>query len=278
MLIKHYLYYPIVTRSHEDCTIFLRSFSWHSAGGHSPPWMSYWVLRFLRKKRKAYRQVGALISSIKRDQGNDQRTLQRLFHKVHSSMLKRYQAYADFRTLFTEGTYDCLTATTLFSHLLTNLKYDFKVIETNYHIFILVETSRGQVMLETTDRLGALWQIAMWSQAVQVITGRTILLLKRMIDSRINTRSAFTRKFLRKSFQACYCTINQSRHTIKGIGCHPHVLWRAHAIYATPRCEELGDILVRTVMETNTPASIRHECMARLQRVLMARAGTMASK
>jgi len=231
------------------------------------------------EKEKAYRQVGALISSIKRDQGNDQRTLQRLFHKVHSSMLKRYQAYADFRTLFTEGTYDCLTATTLFSHLLTNLKYDFKVIETNYHIFILVETSRGQVMLETTDRLGG------FVTDSHVIASRTSDYRKNNLAVEKNDRFSYQYTF------SLYQEVSAEKlsglllynQSVKAYNqgdwlSSARTLERAHAIYATPRCEELGDILVRTVMETNTPASIRHECMARLQRVLMARAGTMASK
>jgi hypothetical protein len=37
--------------------------------------------------------------------------------------------------------------------MLESLQINYKIIETNYHIFLLVETREGQVLLETTDRL-----------------------------------------------------------------------------------------------------------------------------
>lgn len=36
--------------------------------------------------------------------------------------------------------------------VLEEFGYDFKIIETNYHIFLSVETDKGPVLLESTDR------------------------------------------------------------------------------------------------------------------------------
>jgi hypothetical protein len=46
----------------------------------------------------------------------------------------------------------CIAA--LFSHVLERLNFRYEIIETNYHIFLIVQTSRGEVLLETTDRWG----------------------------------------------------------------------------------------------------------------------------
>jgi len=82
---------------------------------------------------------------------NDKAFLHHLFNKTHSRFLHQFEEYAPFSSLLTEGKYNCLTATSLFSLLLTHFNFDYQVYETNYHIFILVNTSKGLVLLETTD-------------------------------------------------------------------------------------------------------------------------------
>ncbi len=77
--------------------------------------------------------------------------LQVVFQKTQQRFLKRYQAHTDFARLFDNGTYDCLTATALFSLILHELDFRYEIVETNYHIFLLVKTTRGKVLLETTD-------------------------------------------------------------------------------------------------------------------------------
>jgi hypothetical protein len=82
------------------------------------------------------------------------RHLSRVFRKFHGTFLSRYEAYADFSSLFSRGRYDCLTATTLLSHILRKLGYQTEIVETTYHIFIKVRTAEGEILLESTDRLG----------------------------------------------------------------------------------------------------------------------------
>ncbi len=79
--------------------------------------------------------------------------LRTLFNKTHKRFLRHYVQYAGLEEIG-DGRYDCLTATTLFADILTRAGFRFEVIETNYHIFITVETTAGKVVLETTDRFG----------------------------------------------------------------------------------------------------------------------------
>lgn len=99
-------------------------------------------------------RVNDLVSTVsKRFDKNDSRKLYTLFMKTHNRFLHTYVKYSGIEEL-AEGRYDCLTATSLFAHILTQSGYEFNIIETNYHIFITVKTSDGDVLLETTDRFG----------------------------------------------------------------------------------------------------------------------------
>jgi len=76
-----------------------------------------------------------------------------IFSKTHQEYLKEYQPYASFNDLFGNGAYNCLTGTILYSVILNHFAIPFEVIETNYHIFITVETKQGKILLEATDPL-----------------------------------------------------------------------------------------------------------------------------
>lgn len=84
---------------------------------------------------------------------SDARFLKKAFYRTHRKFLKEYQPYSSVSQLFKTGKYDCLTATSLYSSILEVLGFDFKIIETNYHIFILAKAEGKEFLLETTDGL-----------------------------------------------------------------------------------------------------------------------------
>ncbi|MBX2899097.1 MAG: hypothetical protein KF775_05590 [Cyclobacteriaceae bacterium] len=88
----------------------------------------------------------------KRTTLNDQAFLQLIFSETHRRFLKTYKPYAQFADVFQKAQYDCLSATSLLAVVLDAFGFDFTVVETNYHIFISVQTTNGQVLLESTDR------------------------------------------------------------------------------------------------------------------------------
>jgi hypothetical protein len=84
---------------------------------------------------------------------SDELFLRLAFKNAHREYLKSYSAYTSFPELFQQGKYDCLTATSLFSLVLNHFGFDYEIIATNYHIFLLVETGNGKILIESTDRL-----------------------------------------------------------------------------------------------------------------------------
>jgi len=99
-----------------------------------------------------------LIVNLEQKRGNrtDKEFLNLLFHESHRKFFRSYQPYAQFAQVLESGIYDCLSATSFLSVLLERFDYDFKIIETNYHIFLLVETSKGPVLIESTDKFNGI--------------------------------------------------------------------------------------------------------------------------
>lgn len=77
--------------------------------------------------------------------------LHHLFVKAHQEFLKDYRNEASFRDLVLTGSYNCLGGTALYSILFNHFSFDYTVVQTSYHIFILVDTPQGQVLVESTD-------------------------------------------------------------------------------------------------------------------------------
>jgi hypothetical protein len=93
------------------------------------------------------------ISSLKTlNKNSEVALLKALSNHAHRTYLKRYTAYAHVNDIFTKGNYDCLSGTYFFCASLEQLGFRYRIIETNYHIFLMVQTSGGEVLLESTDR------------------------------------------------------------------------------------------------------------------------------
>jgi hypothetical protein len=76
-----------------------------------------------------------------------------VFQKIHGRFLRNFNETASFNDLTSNGRYNCLTATALYALALENLNFKYSAFETNYHIFLKIQTAEGEVLLETTDFL-----------------------------------------------------------------------------------------------------------------------------
>jgi hypothetical protein len=100
------------------------------------------IFEFLNKlseKRTAYK--------------NDRAFLSHIFSKTHQRFLKNYADPSSFNDLLKNGDYNCLTGTALYALILEHLHFNYQVIETNHHIFLLVAAENSQVLFEATDPL-----------------------------------------------------------------------------------------------------------------------------
>ena len=79
-----------------------------------------------------------------------------VFTKVQEAFIHRYQQYAGMSSIFSDYTFDCVTATALYVSYLSDLVIDFEIWETNYHTYIKVQADGNLILLETTDPLEGL--------------------------------------------------------------------------------------------------------------------------
>ena len=82
---------------------------------------------------------------------SDETFLRYAFRESHKTFFHSYKAYSQFPEIFDSGNYDCLSATSFFSVVLDAFGFEYKIIETNYHIFLIVEADQKQILLESTD-------------------------------------------------------------------------------------------------------------------------------
>ena len=96
------------------------------------------VLSHLEKRQAKYR--------------SEEDFVEYMYYYTHRKLLKTYTEYPTLEETLIEGNYDCLTATAVYAILLNELNVSHAVIETNYHIYILVHpNSEKELLIETTD-------------------------------------------------------------------------------------------------------------------------------
>lgn len=198
----------------------------------------------------AEQRVQNLVDRLKTKRSkSDIHLLRKVFVETHKKFLKNYSQYADMNEIFSSGNYDCLTATSMYSIVLDRLDFDYSIIETNYHIFIVVNTSRGEVLLETTDPLNGF------------VTD------SKMIDQRIGNYKQNTVASLPANDKKFYLYHLNLYHTLKqselpgllyfnkAVKAYNAGEWetcsnfldKAQTIYNSPRIAELTMILIESV-------------------------------
>ena len=84
----------------------------------------------------------------------EKKSIEKLYYSLHRKYLKKYRKYSSFEDLIDKGVYDCLTGTAFYAFVLKKLDMPFDIIETNYHIFIVVHGQDNDYLIESTDPLG----------------------------------------------------------------------------------------------------------------------------
>ncbi|HQQ96671.1 MAG TPA: hypothetical protein PLX35_05380 [Cyclobacteriaceae bacterium] len=101
-------------------------------------------------------KVNQFVKPLKGLDQSKSSSLRTIFRKTQKAFLKSYRPYSGIDELFSTGHYDCLSATALFSLILDETGFDYSIMETNYHVFLLVHTRQGDVLIESTDRYDGL--------------------------------------------------------------------------------------------------------------------------
>jgi hypothetical protein len=217
----------------------------------------------------------SFIESVKSGGGSDKKLVRSLFAKAHSKFLKTYKAYSQINDVFEKGNFDCLSGTYFLASSLNELGLKYKIFETNYHIFLLVETRSGEVLLESTDRVNGF------------ISNRT--LIKEKIASYQETKSSQNEMYLSKLrlfheilpsqlpgllyFNRAVETFNKNQ-----LGECCFYLEQAWKIYDNPRIEAFAPILIRSIETSELDDASKEKFTLTLRMHLQSTAYPIASR
>lgn len=88
--------------------------------------------------------------------GTHLNVLRQIFQKSHQQLFKTYEQHSTFNDMLDEGRYDCVSASAALALLLDRYGFDYKVVETDYHVFIVVNYEDKDIILESTLPVGGM--------------------------------------------------------------------------------------------------------------------------
>jgi len=185
------------------------------------------------------------LGSVKSRNSSDKKLVKRLFVKAHADYLKNYKAYSQLDDVFEKGNFDCLSGTYFLAASLDTLGLNYKIFETNYHVFLMVETRRGEILVESTDRDNGLvmdkmmikeklagYQEIRTSQSGEMYLSK-LRMFREILPSQLPGLLYFNRAVE---------TFNKNRFTESCL-----YLEQAWKIYDNPRIEAFAPILMRSI-------------------------------
>lgn len=217
-----------------------------------------------------------VLEHVRSHTSGDELFLRRLFAYVHGHLLKNFSEEVSFEQTVATGNFNCLTATTTFALLLQHFGISHQVVETTYHIFILVRLNGKVWLMETTDaghgliRKSRIIKQRMddyrkltpgpGKQGVYVfrknIFGTTSITGLRGLDFYNQAVYAFNRNDMKKSV---------------------YLLQQAAVYYHSPRIQELADLLWISIQESQLHDALKYELTRRIAIVRSLSAPMMAS-
>lgn len=200
-----------------------------------------------------------------RKSSSDVTFLKKIFRQTQKAFLNNYATYSDFSEIFSTGKYDCLTATSLFSVVLDQLDFSYNVIETNYHIFVLVKTANGEVLLETTDRFGGFVRDR---QEIEKRIGSYRENLVKTIGDRKNL--LYTFNLYREVNPTQLPGLLYYNQAVKAFNAGSlelcaDLLVKAKSIYDTPRISEFRPVLMQSVLESKLDVQVKQRILNQIR-------------
>jgi hypothetical protein len=220
-------------------------------------------------KEVSTRQISGLAEKLeqKRSSFSHQKDfVEYVFRKTHQRFLKHYDDYVSFSEMLDNRSYNCLTGTALYALLLDHFGISYKVIETNYHIFLIANTDEGRVLLEATDPMngfvsdaGAIeGRIRMYRQnAVQEVkSSMTYYKYNFNLYHEVNLDEMLG--LLHYNFAVEAFNQNRLQESV-------YQLSKAVELYNSPRIEEFSRIVLFSVKESNLDPSAKARCIKDIQ-------------
>jgi hypothetical protein len=204
----------------------------------------------------------------RKGQKDDRQFLKYVFSKTHQRYLRTYSNYAAFNAINERGVYNCLTGTALYALLLKDLGYNFKIVETNYHIFLVVNTDAGKILFEATDPVKGFIadqqavekRIARYQsdQFVKDEADNNYYLYSFKLFNEVSLDQMLGLLYYNEAIQAF------NNHQLQDAVVD---LDNATALYNSPRITEFSKIILLSVMQSKLDHAVKENCVRTIQSI-----------
>lgn len=126
------------------------------AGNEDPFQLFQAVQADLSSPEDAWTGLVEELDSKASKKGDELNFLRQIFQKTHQKLLKKYELHSSFNTMLSEGKFDCVSGSAALGLLLERYGYSFDIVETDYHVFIVVNMGEKKVVLESTLPVGGM--------------------------------------------------------------------------------------------------------------------------
>lgn len=82
--------------------------------------------------------------------------LRQIFQKSHQKLFRKYEQHSTFNAMLSEGRFDCVSGSAALGMLLERYGYHHDIIETDYHVFIVVNLDDKKIIFESTLPVGGM--------------------------------------------------------------------------------------------------------------------------
>ncbi|GAA0879281.1 hypothetical protein GCM10009119_22490 [Algoriphagus jejuensis] len=86
----------------------------------------------------------------------DLNLLRQVFQKTNQKFFKKYEQHSTFNQMLTTGKFDCVSGSAALGMLLERYDYSYDIVETDYHVFIVVNLDGKKIILESTLPIGGM--------------------------------------------------------------------------------------------------------------------------
>jgi len=221
--------------------------------GNSSPVLP--VLSFAEKlsqKKESFKRSGDFLAYV--------------FNTTHQRFLRHYDEHASFGQILKNRTYNCLTATALYALLLDHVGFDYRIMETNYHIFLLIQTDQGEVMYESTDPANGFItdskeianRIVMYKEAgsQQVVSSKTHYRFEVDLYKEVT---------LDEMLGLIHYNLSINAYNQRNLSMAIEQFALAIKLYESPRMEEYSSIILLSIKESDLSDQVKESYLQSLQ-------------
>jgi hypothetical protein len=203
-----------------------------------------------------------------------------LFNKTRQEFLRDYTQYASFGETLSKGKYNCLTGTALYAMLLERFNFEYTIIETNYHIFLVAYTREGRVLFEATDPLHGFVtdpdeiekRIQQYKQNIMQPTAGG---KKKYYEYNV---SLYQQVSLHQMSALLHYNFSIEAYNQQNFQEAIHHLDKALDLYSSPRITEFSAILLLSVLESKLDEPVKENYLKRIQAIRKKQLPVMASR